>query len=110
VHCPLAGWSRFVAMQLAAARGSADFLSPASVARLHAPQAPEGYAMGWAAAPTPAGAGLMHFGSNTMWYVAAVIVPSANLAVLVVTNSGVTAAEQALNQVVLDLTDTYKPQ
>jgi CubicO group peptidase (beta-lactamase class C family) len=109
VHCALADWSRFAAVHLDGARGGTSFLSTASFHRMHtAAEGPgDPYALGWGVIETPLGPILIHFGSNRFWYASIVVVPSANLAVLVATNSGIQDAVPVLEGVMSDLLKTH---
>ena len=109
VHCTLADWSRFAAVHLDGARGDTRFLSTASFQRMHTPAEGPGdpYALGWNIIATPAGPILFHFGSNRFWFSSIFVVPSANLTVLVATNSGIQDAALALDHVTADLVTAH---
>lgn len=73
VHMTPADYARFLSLYL---RGGSPLLEPASLTRLLRPPRPElNYAGGWGLAGDGADENrlLMHDGSNTMWYVRAVV-------------------------------------
>jgi CubicO group peptidase (beta-lactamase class C family) len=90
VHCSLGDWAKFVADQLNGAAGKDGLLPAAAYRKLLEPAAPgEDYtAGGWAVEKKPYGRALRHDGDNTMNHAAALLVPGADLAVLVVCNQG----------------------
>lgn len=121
VHMSVPDWSRFVAMQLAGARGR-DFtgngckvmLSAEDFTVLHTPYAKQGgrtpgkdeagadYACGWGVAERPWAAGrvLTHSGSNTMWFSVVWIAPEKNIAVLAACNQGGDRGAKATDEAV----------
>jgi D-alanyl-D-alanine carboxypeptidase len=87
-HCTLESYGKFLALHAGTAPpDAAAVISAASLARLHAaPTTTEGtpHAGGWVL--VRGGGGIGHAGSNTMWYLTAIVLPDAKLAVVVATN------------------------
>jgi CubicO group peptidase (beta-lactamase class C family) len=100
VHCSLEDWGRFVAMQLAGARGESAFLGEDSFHKLQTPSGEEGHALGWMVAERPwaGGPALGHAGSNTMWYSVVWMAPAKDFAVLAVSNQGGDGAVKACDE------------
>lgn len=92
VHASIDDWAKFIADQLAGARGDQALLKPESYRLLHTPSGvgKETYAMGFLCAERPWAGGkvLTHSGSNTYWYCCFWIAPDKNLAVLSACNQG----------------------
>ena len=114
VHCSIADWSRFVADQLAGARGAGKLLEPAGYTMIQGAKGTTGaamggaeYAFGWGVVSRPwaQGVALTHAGSNTMNFCVVWIAPAIDLAVLAVTNSGApdagAAADEAVSALIL---------
>jgi D-alanyl-D-alanine carboxypeptidase len=80
VHLSGADMLRYLRAHLV---GESGFLSPESWARLHAPQGPGDYAMGWVARDGV----LRHSGSNTMWFAQMRLCPGDGVAVFVAVNA-----------------------
>ncbi|MCB9616800.1 MAG: beta-lactamase family protein [Sandaracinus sp.] len=98
VHCAIADWAKFAAMNLRGQRGSTDELvSPAGFVELATPRAND-YALGWLVLDDPTT--LAHDGSNTRFYSIAILVPSGDRGLLVNTNVGGARAEAALEAVI----------
>jgi CubicO group peptidase (beta-lactamase class C family) len=97
VHCSLGDWGKFVADQLAGARGKDGLLPAASYKALHSPSSKgEDYTPGgWCYESGPGGVELGHDGSNGAGYATAVLLLKADLAVLVVCNQGPPRGEEA---------------
>jgi CubicO group peptidase (beta-lactamase class C family) len=109
VHCSIADWSKFLADQLAGARGRGKLLKADGYRMIQSPKGNGGpamggadYAFGWGVASRPwaQGAALTHAGSNTMNYCDVWIAPAIDLAVLAVTNSGAADAGGATDEAV----------
>jgi CubicO group peptidase (beta-lactamase class C family) len=100
VHCSLPDWGRFVAAELAAARGDTTFLGADAFRRLTTPVEGSDYAYGWMTAERPWANGrvLTHAGSNTMWYSVVWIAPARDFAVLAVCNQGGESAARACDE------------
>lgn len=113
VHCSLADWGKFLSLHLAGARGEPNALaiSNATMTRLQTPPTGGDYACGWGVgAPSWAGGtALSHSGSNTMWFVTALLAPAKNIALAVVTNRGDTVATSAVNATFDPLIELYLP-
>ncbi len=90
VHCSLGDWGKFIADQLKGAQGKKGLLPAEAYKKLHRPLAKglEYTPGGWIYVKNPSGVFLAHDGSNTMNYACALLVPSKDLAILVVTNQG----------------------
>lgn len=90
VHMSLADYGRWLRLFLTEGDG---WLKPDTVAALAAPGSDEGlpYALGWIAPPQVGWAGgpvLTHDGSNTLWYLTAVVAPARGRAYFAVSNQG----------------------
>jgi len=85
VHCTLADWAKFVALQMP---GSKKLLARLHLDKLIEPNEGD-YAGGWIVVQRPwaKGLALTHSGSNTMWYATVWVAPKLNRAYLVATNS-----------------------
>ena len=85
VHCSVADWAKFLAMQLPGGKNLG--LDRKTLSRLITPTGT--YAGGWILANRPWGKGtvLTHSGSNTMWYATVWVAPKLNRSFLVATNS-----------------------
>ena len=90
VHCSLGDWGKFIADQLKGAQGKKGLLPAEAYKKLHQPLAKglEYTPGGWIYVKNPSGVFLAHDGSNTMNYACALLVPSKDFAILVVTNQG----------------------
>lgn len=100
VHCSLEDYGKFLAFH---ASGQPALVEPATLAHLHT--APHGgYAGGWIVLSSPKGSALAHSGSNTLWYLTAMVTlvdkPEDRLALVMVTNSGSSAVETAFGRLV----------
>lgn len=89
VNVTLGDWAEFVADHLRGAAGLKALMSPETYKKLHSSPAPKPFYTvgGWAGQSEPHLV-LAHDGCNTMNYATAVLIPSRNIAVLVVTNQG----------------------
>lgn len=99
IHMSLADWARFVAVVLKDGDG---FLRKASVDRLLATPG-QVYALGWGRAEgfnTPV---FVHSGSNTMWFVTAMMAPERGVAVLVATNDGADGVQPVMGSLARQL-------
>lgn len=100
VHCSLEDYGKFLALHLPRASATANpaIVTPETMQHLHTPRASGGYAGGWGTVTTPRGSVLVHSGSNTMWYVTAMVVlaskPQDRLVLVMATNSGNDAIER----------------
>jgi CubicO group peptidase (beta-lactamase class C family) len=85
VHCSVADWAKFIAMQLP--YGMNLGLDRKTLDKLITPRGT--YAGGWILAKRPWGKGtvLTHSGSNTMWYATVWVAPKLDRSFLVATNS-----------------------
>ena len=92
VHASIDDWAKFIADQLAGARGEKARLKPETYRRLHTQSGvgKESYAMGFVRTERPWGGGpvLTHSGSNTYWHCTFWIAPGKNFAVLAACNQG----------------------
>ena len=88
VHMSMADYALWLDAVMAGARGEGDpdFLSPESWQILLTPPEGGNYAMGWGV--TDEGTVLRHAGSNTMWFVQAVLWPEADRAAVAGVNEG----------------------
>jgi len=98
VHCSLEDYGKFLALH---ATGTPALLSAASLEHLHS--APDkGYAGGWTVFRSPRGTLLGHSGSNTMWFLTAMVVladkPDDRVTIVVATNVGNQATENVALQ------------
>jgi len=100
IHCSLADWAAFVADQLRGEQGTGALLKPGSYKMLHKPPFGGDYALGWLAVQRSWGGGtvLTHAGSNTMNYAVVWIAPLRDIAVLVCTNQGGSAAARGCDE------------
>lgn len=98
VHCSLRDYGKFLAVHA----GTAQLVKPATLARLQDP-AGKKFAMGWVVLDRDRGKTLVHNGSNTMWFASVMVVPSAKLAVAIVTNQ----AEDAIIEAFEPILDRY---
>lgn len=92
VHCTLADYGKFLTVFT---DPNQTLVTRATMARLTDPS--EGYAGGWIVGED--GKVLAHSGSNTLWYLTAIVVPSRGLAAVVATNKAATGLEDVLNDV-----------
>ena len=109
VHCTLSDWAKFAADQLKGGRGEPALLKPGTYKKLHTPPFPGGYALGWATFEREWAGGTMlsHNGSNTMNFAAVYMAPAKNLAILVVTNQGGSAANEACNEAAAEIVGRF---
>lgn len=102
VHCTIGDWAKFVALHVRGeTKGTTKLLPPEAFVKLHAPVADESrYAMGWILYDRDwaGGRALSHSGSNTMWFCTVWMAPGRDFAVLVTTNQGGDAANQACDE------------
>jgi CubicO group peptidase (beta-lactamase class C family) len=104
VYCPLAAWARFAAAQIGEA--SPDWLSKASLSRLHEPLVVPGagpgkaIALGWGVTTTGVPTMLTHSGSNGFNTARIVVIPSLHAAVLVTANAGDGRARAAVDELI----------
>jgi CubicO group peptidase (beta-lactamase class C family) len=97
VHCTIGDWAKYVADFLKGSTGKPAVLSAASYKELSTPPFGGDYALGWTVLERPWGGGtvLTHSGSNTMNFCVVWMAPQRDFAVLVCTNQGGDAAQQA---------------
>jgi CubicO group peptidase (beta-lactamase class C family) len=100
VHCTLGDWGKFVADQLKGAKGEKGLLPAEAYKKLQTPSAKglEYTPGGWLYQKQPFGVILGHDGSNTLNYASAILVPSKDVAILVVTNQGGKKANAACHE------------
>lgn len=102
LHLSLKDWARFAQDQLAGARGKGKLLKPEGYRRLHTAEKGETYTPGGWILETSAGFPLLtHDGSNGGGYVSAALMPTLDVAVLVVCNQGPKAGESACKEAML---------
>jgi CubicO group peptidase (beta-lactamase class C family) len=121
VHCSLADWGRFIAMHAATAPrpNTPPLITAATLKKLQTPADGPGdrYAMGWIVSTRPWAKGnddgegliLTHAGSNSLWFAVVWIAPERDLAVLVTSNQGGTAAracDEAVGVLVRHIADS----
>jgi len=95
VHCSIGDWAKFVADQIAGARGQGQLLKPETYRRIQT-DVGDDYALGWIVTDRPwGGRVLTHAGSNTMWFAVTWLSPEKNFGVVVCTNLGGGDALQA---------------
>jgi CubicO group peptidase (beta-lactamase class C family) len=102
VHCALADWAKFGALQLGA---HDELLDAATLGRLHTPPFPDDdYALGWALGTDPlVGNLLVHDGSNTMWLAVIMLLPDEDRILLVAANAATAATSVAVNDALIEL-------
>lgn len=100
VHCSLPDLARYARFHLRGARGRESWLTPRSFEKLHTPVGASDYAMGWIVVRREwaADRALTHAGSNTMFFAVVWLAPARDFAVVVATNAGGSAAEQACDR------------
>lgn len=106
IHTTLGDWSRFIAAHLRGARGDERFLKTGTWRRLHTPGgAGWEYSPGWVVAERDWAGGnvLRHLGSNNFWLAEATLVPSQDVAVLLVTNVSDDAVERPFKELLTAL-------
>jgi len=109
VHCILEDWSKFVIDQLRGARGEPALLQPETYTKLHTPPFGGNYSLGWLVTQRNWGGGtvLTHAGSNTMNFAVVWLAPQRDLAVLVCTNQGGSAAQKACDEAAGELIELH---
>jgi CubicO group peptidase (beta-lactamase class C family) len=102
VHCALADWAKFGALQLGA---HPELITTASLDRMHTPPFPaDGYAHGWALGNDPlVGDYLAHDGSNTLWLAVIMLLPDDDQILLVAANAATQATNIAVNDALIEL-------
>jgi len=93
----LARWGQ---VHLQGERGQDGIVRADTFKRLHQPEGPATYAMGWVSRPTATGRILWHNGSNTLWYAIVAFDATADRGVVIVTNGSIAAA-QAVDSVAM---------
>lgn len=100
VHCSLDDYGKFLALH---ATGEPAIVKPETLEHLHDAPNME-YAGGWMVLATPKGSLLVHSGSNTMWYVTAMVAlakePEKRLSFVMATNSGSNVIESVFDRLV----------
>jgi D-alanyl-D-alanine carboxypeptidase len=100
VHCTLRDWGKFLALQLAGARGEATtVVRTATLQHLQTPPSGADYADGWGVVTRPwaGGTALTHTGSNTFFFATVWLAPAKNVALIVATNCATPAAAKAVD-------------
>jgi CubicO group peptidase (beta-lactamase class C family) len=84
-HMTLADYGKWMRLFLTDGGG---VLKPETIRKLITPVGPpdSNYALGWGVIDDPKGKVITHSGSNTYWFLTAIIVPSRNIAVVVASN------------------------
>lgn len=102
VHCALADWAKFGALQLG---GPPELLTATSLDRLHTPLFPsDGYALGWIRGTDPlVGNYLAHDGSNTLWLAVVFLLPDEDRMLLVAANAATEATSVGVNETLIEL-------
>ena len=106
IHSTLGDYAKFIAEHLAGARGIDGLVSADTFKTLHTPLPGTSYALGWAI-DSDEGA-LYHSGSNGRWYAWAWVAPKHDLALVAVTNSGQTPAEEGTKAAIRALVERFK--
>jgi len=98
VHCTLADWAKFAALQLP---GQPAILDRRSLNYLVTPQAGD-YAAGWIVLQRPWARGTVytHSGSNTMWYATIWVAPKTGRIYMAATNSAGPRAHATVDQAI----------
>lgn len=101
VHCSVADWAKFVALQLPAAEPA--ILDRAALDKLVDPTGE--YAAGWAVLERgwAEGKALAHSGSNTMWFTTVWVAPKLDRAFFVAINSGDAPSAAICDEVISEL-------
>ncbi len=101
VHCSMADWARFAALQLPA--GEPAILNREALDKLVEPTGE--YAAGWVVLERgwAEGKALAHSGSNTMWFSTVWVAPKLNRAFLVAINSSDAASALICDEVISEL-------
>ncbi|NBO92572.1 MAG: class A beta-lactamase-related serine hydrolase [Planctomycetia bacterium] len=103
LHLSLKDWAKFAQDQLKGARGEGKLLKPEGYKRLHSVEPGETYTPGgWITETSPGFLLLTHDGSNGGYYCSAALMPTLDIAVLVVCNQGPTAGESACRQAMVE--------
>lgn len=102
VHCALADWAKFGALQLGA---HPELIAPASLTRMHTPPfAADAYAHGWVLGNDPlVGDFLLHDGSNTLWLAVIMLLPADQQMLLVAANAATDETTAAVNEALITL-------
>lgn len=97
LHMALSDYATFAQLHLTDGASHPGYLSTASFERLHQ-KGPEDYTLGWIEVERDWAGGpfLTHDGSNTMWYARIVVAPTVDRAIIVVTNQGPPAGQDAV--------------
>jgi len=108
VHCSVADWAKFAALQLP---GKPKILNRKVLDFLATPQSGE-YAAGWGVLQRPWARGtvISHAGSNTMWFAVIWVAPKTNRIYIAVTNSGEPRSAKIVDSAIAGLieSDTAK--
>jgi len=97
VYCTIQDWAKFITDQLRGARGEPGFLSPEAYTMLLSDYGGF-YSLGWSLYPGNWAGGVAygHYGSNSLYFAYALMVPDLNYAVMVATNAGDSNASDAI--------------
>ena len=108
-HGALGDWAQFVADLLRGIAGGKALLKPETYEYLSTPPFGGHYALGWGIIESPRSEGraLVHNGSNNMNFATVWVDPLQDIAVLVATNQGGPAAEQACREAAGALIDRH---
>jgi CubicO group peptidase (beta-lactamase class C family) len=109
INIALKDWALFAQDQLDGPVGHGKLLR-ASTYRLLQTPVTDGVALGWLVERGPDGSPerLTHSGSNTLWYARIMLFPKRHVLVLIATNSGSTAAEKMVHDLLFGLADHLK--
>jgi CubicO group peptidase (beta-lactamase class C family) len=101
VHCSMTDWGKFLADQMRGGSGKSALLPASIYTAMQTPATNSDYGFGWIIVPRKWAGGKMlsHAGSNTMNYAACWLGPASGYGVLVCSNQGGDALDQAANEV-----------
>ncbi len=108
-HMAMADYARWLGLFL---NDGGGVLKPETVRTLTTPvgAGPPAYALGWGVLDGPRGHGLTHAGSNTYWYVNALVLPQRGVAIAVASNDAAAdGGQKACQQLGKRLADIYAP-
>ena len=109
VHCSMADWAKYIALNLRGAEGQNGLLKASTIQHLQTPLFGGSYAGGWIITQRPWAGGtvLTHDGSNNQNYATVWMAPLKDFAVLAATNQGGTAAAAACDAAVSAMIQSY---
>lgn len=93
LHMTVADLARWGQEHLRGERGQDGIVRAGTFKRLHQPEGPGPYALGWVVRANAGGRIIWHNGSNTMWYAIVAFDPAADRGVVIVTNGSIGAAQ-----------------